>query len=199
MRHYYMFLIFHILLIAGCQDTKPETRIGRQQTANVTMGKPSNMFRSFVSEIAQQNWIHDTARLQKTGYHYLKPDHLHDFNQVPFYYLEVMETDLYRYVSIQFNPDSLLKPAPEIWAYFYRKKDAHNMIPDGVIEEWKFRDTIQAIRVLEYLNKSGQGIWFNTTPFFFRNKQYVYIFHTRAMLFSYDQKPLFTAFQKKFR
>lgn len=85
-----------------------------------------------------------------------------------------------------------------VWGFFYFRQDGAQF-PDGVIEEWAFSSGEEAEGALNVIRNSGDQIFFNTQPYFCVIKNKLYVFHTRAMAFSYDQEPLFEEFVRKNR
>jgi hypothetical protein len=93
---------------------------------------------------------------------------------------------------------ALFENVKDIWGYFYREKDATNVISDGVIEQWEFENEDQAEKALVQINQVGHAVYFNINPLFCRIKNKLIVFQTRAMAFSYDQKPVFKKFIQKY-
>jgi hypothetical protein len=91
----------------------------------------------------------------------------------------------------------VFKQVKTIWGYFYYKQSADNMFPDGVIEEWTFSTQEAAKTAAEIFQKIGDDVFFNTEPYPCVVGNKLYLFHTRAMAFSFDQKPLFLEFVKR--
>ncbi|MFB6258797.1 MAG: hypothetical protein ABEH38_08890, partial [Flavobacteriales bacterium] len=73
---------------------------------------------------------------------------------------------------------------------------ATNWIVDGVIEQWKFEKEIQVTKAMEALRKADSDPFFNTSPYFQELGPYLFIFHARAMNFSYEQEPYYQRFKE---
>jgi len=74
------------------------------------------------------------------------------------------------------------------------------VISDGVIEQWKFESEEQeeqADKAIRQILKPGFTVYFNTNPYFYRIRNKLIIFQSRAMAFRYDQKPVFEKFVKE--
>lgn len=167
---------------------------------------PSIALQEFATDIENMNWVSDTLRLSTVEiYSALNRESVTYFNNLPFYQIAFEDSALYllytnndmrnRYLdSANFE---IFKASKSIWAYFYREKETTAMISDGVIEQWEFETESNAETALKEIMKSGSIIYFNTSPYFCRIKNTLLIFQTRAMAFSYDQKPLFKKFVKE--
>lgn len=166
---------------------------------------PCVEIQDFVADIESLKWISDTVRLNKVGiYRELNRQKIKYFNGRPFYSIsfensqlnKAYDTKLYNspFDSLDFE---LFKGAKNIWGYFYRNKEATGLISDGVIEQWEFESDEQAEKALRKILQTGSMIYINTNPYFCRIRNKLIIFQSRAMAFSYDQKPIFEKFVKE--
>lgn len=69
------------------------------------------------------------------------------------------------------------------------------MLIDGVIEQWEFGTEQQARNAYKKITKIGDLIYFNTSPYFYNLDNKLFIFHTRAMNFSFKQAKVFKKFK----
>lgn len=167
--------------------------------------KPCKEIISFVADIEKINWISDTNRLKKVRiYNELNRNQIKSFSNHPYYRIPFTKSRLYHFYNSDLFKDytdslniGLFKNVKSIWAYFYRVKDASNLVSDGVIEQWEFETKNQAKEALKQIDKIGDLVYFNTSPYFCQMRNYLIIFQTRAMAFSYDQKLLFEKFLKE--
>lgn len=171
---------------------------------NNTKYKPSNDFQKLVVDLEKKDLIYDIQRLENVKiYKELRVENITYFNDYPFYWIPLNETMVYRnknnkpFSSYLVNLDiNVFEKVKGVWGYFYRDKNSNDVIYDGVIEQWKFNNENHAIDVLNELKREGLKIYFNTNPFFCRVGNDVFIFHTRAMMFSYQQQSVFDKFVK---
>lgn len=91
----------------------------------------------------------------------------------------------------------VFRDALKAWYYSYKMKTDKPMKPSGTIEEWVFKSTGDAGKAMEMLQKYYPNPYFNTSPHYIQKDNRVFAFSTRAMAFSYDQKPHFEALKKK--
>jgi len=163
--------------------------------SQIRNNKPSVELIAFAKELDDLNWKADPDRLKKvSGYNELKHENLKFFDDIPFYIIEFNDARLNsklfksRFAERDGFKFDVFKKAKSIWGYFYRGKKKGAIISDGVIEQWEFEDTETAKKAIEMMKKSGFEIYFNTNPYFFRLKNKLYIFQTRAMMFSLDDQ-----------
>jgi hypothetical protein len=177
----------------------------KSSTKSNILNEPCNEIKEYVLKIEKDGWISDTARLSQVQiYKELNRKDIFFFNDKPFYKLSFKESRLktkwdynanfYRKYMDYIDYD-LFKNVKSIWGYFYRAKNAKSIITDGVIEQWEFENDTDAQNALMQMQKAGSVIYFNTNPYFIRIRNKLIIFHTRAMAFSYNQKPLFQDFK----
>lgn len=161
---------------------------------------PSKEFTRFCSEVISKEWRTDTSRLMsKNLYGELRNKSMHRINGQPFYAISLEGTRVKHYFTSRGQTEGYeaFEEVKSIWGYFYYKQSSDGMFPDGVIEEWHFGTNEEADKVLEQLHEIGTEVFFNTQPYFCVVKNKLYVFHTRAMAFSYDQKPIFEEFVKR--
>ncbi|MEN9440426.1 MAG: hypothetical protein RLZ33_502 [Bacteroidota bacterium] len=156
---------------------------------------PSNIFIDFVKKIEKDGWGGDTARVKQLDMYNLNNAELRMQKKLPFYALSYDETGVEQ--IIDGNDAEALSKVQQIWAYYYRDKTHAFIISDGVIEEWQFEDTSNAEAAFNAFNRQKTNLYFNTEPYFYQIKSSVYVFHTRAMAFSIDQKRVFEKFVKQ--
>lgn len=158
---------------------------------------PSDRFIQFAEEIKKEGWIPDMERLKNVGiYPELSRVKFFFFEEKPFFNIDLNETQIER-VREELNDETyqVFKKVKNIWGYFYRRKKDKHTISDGVIEEWQFASKNDAVISFDEIKKIGGNlVFFNTTPYFLVRDRSLYIFHTRAMAFSYDQKYIFEKF-----
>lgn len=209
-------LIFLVLIIfIGCDEvhhnemnSQPErkhifsdsTHTNSLKTTALNIDNfPSVELQDFIKEIEKENWISDTVRLQNTPiYQELNRDEIVYFNNSPFFPIYFENTRLFKTYKSNLIADSsfaTFKKVENIWAYFYRDKNATNMLTDGVIEQWEFSTKKQAQNAYKKLTKIGDLVYFNTTPYFYNLDNKLFIFHTRAMKFSFKQAKVFKKFK----
>jgi len=170
---------------------------------------PARCLIELAMQIEALGWISDTARLLEVGiYPDLNRDSMVLFDDIPFYPLEANNNMLlsYRGYSDLYDEGrsgkwdtsglSLLKKAKGAWAYFYKQKGAAGLIPDGVIEQWEFSDTASAAKIHGILTQLYPLPYFNTMPHYYVDEYFLYVFHARAMAFSYDQIEIFERFKQ---
>lgn len=173
------------------QDNQNDTLVNQTHSEDLVL----NEIMTFVGKMEQQGWISDTLRLRRLNhYKYLSIDSIHYINNYPFYKIVLDDAN----ISVGLNEEgySFMQKAKSIVDYFYYNKEKSNFISDGIIEQWEFKNDEQAKQALDIIRDNGNNIYFNTNPFACRIKNYVIIFHTRAMSFSYDQKNIFIEFIK---
>lgn len=166
--------------------------------------QPCIEIQKFVFQIEQLGWISDTNRLKEVQiYPELDRDQISYFNSKPFYQIAFEESSLSKVKNriSEGSSDSFdyefFKRVKNIWGYFYRDKGATEMISDGVIEQWEFGSEEEAKEGLKRIKRIGFGVYFNTNPYFYRIRNKLIIFQTRAMAFSFDQKSIFEEFERK--
>ncbi|WP_343634982.1 hypothetical protein [Fluviicola sp.] len=165
---------------------------------NKPSNPPSPELVQFCSEFIARNRSTDTSRLVVKGlYEELIYDSVQHFDKQPFYPVSMENSRIIRFLQNEL-PDKLplFEKTTGVWGFFYFRQDG-DLFPDGVIEEWIFRSEEEAKEAIQAIHSSGDLIFFNTQPYFCVVKNRLYVFHTRAMAFSVDQKPLFQEFVQR--
>jgi hypothetical protein len=178
-----------ILLILGF------TLLQCKQKDNSRNQHPSMVFRKFVQEIEKDGWGSDTTRVKQLDSYNLNNAELRMQKNLPFYAMSYEKTGVEQ--IIDGHEAEALSKVQQIWAYYYRDKTHQYIISDGVIEEWQFEDASSAEAAFKAFNRQKNNLYFNTEPYFYQIKSSVYVFHTRAMAFSVDQKGVFEKFVKQ--
>lgn len=159
---------------------------------------PIKEIQEFAVVIEKKGWVSDESRINnKQIYKELDRKGKTVFNNKPFYPISYKNTMLSKF-SDRLPSEGLFvfKKAKGIWGYFYRDKNAQEMITDGVIEQWEFASEEDAQTAMKYVQNHGHSIYFNTYPYTCRIKNYMIVFQSRAMAFSYEQKPVYDLFVK---
>lgn len=154
----------------------------------------SMAFRKFVQDIEKDGWGSDTARVKQLNMYNLNTAELRMQKNLPFYALSYEQSGVEQ--IIDGNDAEALSEVQQIWAYYYRDKTHQYIISDGVIEEWQFEDASSAEAAFKAFNRQKTNLYFNTEPYFYQIRSSVYVFHSRAMAFSIDQKRVFEKFVK---
>lgn len=181
-------IVLFILLVA--------THFSCNQKNSFNYQHPSMAFRKFVQEIEKDGWGSDTARVKQLNMYNLNSAELRMKKKLPFYALSYEDTHVDQ--IIDGNEEEALSKVQQIWAYYYRDKTHEYIISDGVIEEWHFEDASSAEAAFNAFNRQKTNLYFNTEPYFYQIKSSVYVFHTRAMAFSIDQKGVFEKFIRRY-
>ncbi|MBL1279596.1 MAG: hypothetical protein COA33_004965 [Fluviicola sp.] len=204
-------ILILVYIAFGCKsdvsDTNPQDDVDAiefeqndsSSYENLDVIEPSAEFIQFVKEIGLNRWIHDTSRVNKVQLYGLKGIEIHFFDDYPFYSIPYNETQVHIALRNNHTPEQkvaneILSKTKQIWGYFYRDSTASNFISDGVIEQWCYDDSTSSQLAYDHLKRNGGIVYFNTMPFFYRKNNNVFIFHTRAMAFSYDQKNIYEQF-----
>lgn len=161
---------------------------------------PSKEFVGFCSEVVAKTWSSDTSRLvSKNLYSELQYKSINWVDGQPFYPVLLKDTRVKHFFTSRGQTEGyeVFDQVKAIWGYFYYKQNPDGMFPDGVIEEWQFDTEQEANKALEQFHEIDTEIFFNTQPYACTIENRFYIFHTRAMAFSYNQKPIFLEFVKR--
>lgn len=190
------FLILIILICtSGCEND-----INTESNNKSKLIPPSSEFIGFIKKIETKGWVSDTSRINKVHLYNLKGLEIHIFSNYPFYNIPYDKSQVGHVLNgdddFEKKSKSILSKVKQIWAYYYRKKNETFYIYDGVIEQWVYSDSMDAQSAYTELQSQGDNIYFNTMPFFHRVNNTIFIFHTRAMAFSYEQKELYETFVK---
>ena len=161
--------------------------------------EPCKNFQEFVNKIKKDAWIPDDKRLRKvSAYNDLKNAEIHYFNGNPFYKIEFDKSHFKKmtetFKKIKASDYSAVKDVNSIWSYFYREEQNANFITDGVIEQWTFSNDTKAREAIKQMIKMSDLTYFNTTPYFCKIENKVFVFHTRASGFSVAQKSVYKKF-----
>ncbi len=167
---------------------------------NRGQASPIQPFLNLADTLAADGWKGDTARMNEQE---LYPGYaeaaIQSFGGRPFYRLEPESTRVLSGMGHRKAGDeeqlAVFREAEEVWGYFYRLDSAKTMIMDGAIEQWRFEGEEEAERALKSLQRVEHRPFFNTKPFYLLEGNYLFIFHARAMGFSYEQKPYFEQFK----
>jgi hypothetical protein len=169
---------------------------------NVQTRKPLKEFEILAHSLDSFGYVSDTVRIIKVNiYPELKSAEVVLFSGRPFYKIPKENTKLFWWNRLYAgNQDTLnleaFRNGEEVWTYFYRKKNVSNVNEDGLIEQWTFKDDQAASAAIETLRSFYPLPYFNTQPYYTIHQRHLFIFHTRAMAFSYGQKKVFEAFEK---
>ena len=189
---YFVFTWFVFLFAVSC-DSEMYTN---QEPSN----PPSPELVTFCSEIISASRKTDTSRLiKKQLYDELVYTSVQRIDKQPFYPVSLENSQIIRFLKNESESEklALFEKTTGVWGFFYFRQDGE-LFPDGVIEEWTFKANEEAEDALNAVKNSGHDIFFNTQPYFCVLKNKLYVFHTRAMAFSYDQEPLFEAFVHRY-
>jgi hypothetical protein len=194
-----MFLVVVLCTLLGCRNDEHSIETERTSDSNSKPIEPSSQFVAFVKEVESANWISDTLRVNKVRLYNLDGLKIELFSERPFYNMSYENTQVSQYFLHNKNAkqkiaNSILSKAQQVWGYFYRDKNGTGTISDGLVEQWSYTDSTEAQLALNHLKIHKGNIYFNLMPFFYRINNNVFIFHTRAMAFCYDQKPLYEDF-----
>lgn len=180
------------------EDELSDSGIENEDDKNVLLTMPSELV-PFVKTIYSEGCIHDTIRVNKIDLYDLRSIDVRIIDSMPFYDIPYQKTQISQFLNT--NPsnekrdaDSTFSHVKQIWGYFYRDKNSKGMISDGMIEQWIFENPMSAQLAYFRLNIYIDDIYFNTTPFYCIKNNSIFIFHTRAMKFSFHQKPLYEKF-----
>lgn len=194
-------LILIVLFFAfGCNNDEQKKHSTKSNTKAPPI-KPRSEFLELVKEIESINWVSDTSRINKVGLYNLKGLKVYTFNNYPFYNITYENSQVGHVINgdnvNEKKSKSIISKTKQIWAYYYRKKNETNFICDGVIEQWSYNDSTSAQMAYKELQKHGDNIFFNTTPYFHLFNNDIYIFHTRASAFSVEQNSIYETFAEK--
>lgn len=189
MKHF-VYCCFLFLLSASCSTGTSAN--------NRPSHPPSPELVQFCSEFIAKNWSTDSSRLVgKQLYSELIYDSIQRIGKQPFYHVSLENSQIIRFLKNESpGKSALFENTTGVWGFFYFKQQG-DLFPDGVIEQWEFGSEEEAQEAMQAVTGSGNGIFFNTQPYFCVVKNNLYVFHTRAMAFSFDQKPLFEEFVKR--
>jgi hypothetical protein len=215
-------LIFSLLLV-GCNQTKQQDKSSiatsqakidtieqlkienRAIIQSDTSLKPTIQFLTFTNYLDSIGYISDTTRAKKSEHH-LSNSTLVLFNNKPFYSVNPTNHEIQKskqflkgnesFDTLTVDYEIFLKPI-SLFAYYYRQKMKSAMIEDGVIEEWNFRTSKEALQAFTEINKIKGFVYFNTNSFTLVHENYLYIFHTRASAFDITLRKFYTTFKQR--
>ena len=162
---------------------------------------PSQELVSFTTVLKKLGYKSDHQRLFKKGlYGGLNVLQPYSVGQEKFYKPSLPYALLCRYDELHRRSDQpetdILYNPQCIWAYFYRDTIDDNWIEDGVIDEWVFTNATEAEKAYQVMEEISYLMYFNTMPYCYKYKNRVYVLHTRAMAFSFEQKEVYSEFVK---
>jgi len=216
MRFSFLFILILISLIscnnrseaskkANTETIKNLNQSIKDSTEYKSINRPTKYFILLINELKKDNWSHDSLRLKKVAGYNLSSDDLFFFENIPFYKLRYDNSVfkklnnrrfLKNYDDVDSTEILLFNKVENIWRYYYRKNIQERLIPDGVIEQWEFKNRQSALASKKVLDKIFPEPYFNTNPYHIVIDNFLFIFHTRAMAFSYEQKEHYEKFQK---
>ncbi len=169
--------------------------------SNINNKGPIKYFIDLTDTLDELGWSSDTARLNNVPiYSMLEYENLKLFNNRPFYKIDITNCEIFRYEKhnnyrVNLIDFELFRKAKDIWGYFYRIDNEDNYITDGVIEQWEFEDETMVKSAIGNLKLVYPLPYFNTSPYYHQVDNYLFIFHTRASNFSYNQKDIYEKFK----
>ncbi|MBI3218793.1 MAG: hypothetical protein HYZ44_04720 [Bacteroidetes bacterium] len=200
-----------LLLVISCREkkTKPATQAtadqpstNRSTVSEKSADVPTHEFQGLVFTLDSLGYQSDTSRVKRLkNYQELLDSKIQIFGKFPFYKIAKEKSEVLRWNTIIKNKaDSIdteiFRTAESAWLYFYQKRETATWVEDGVIEQWRFKDEATAQFALKKLNSRYPFPYFNTNPYYLVRGQFLYLFHTRAMAFSYKQEDIFEIFRQ---
>lgn len=147
-------------------------------------------------------YVSDSSRL-KTVYTFLRNNVLIYGGRHTFYECvpkETIVTDLIVVGDLPPSFDSLIYGNPEpVIEYFFTTptKDESGWYTDGIVEQWTFKDSVQARTAAQALVLTP-GVYFHNAPLMVCYVyNHMYVFHSRATPSMYKIKPYFLDFVKQ--
>lgn len=184
-----------------------------QKKDNDTL-KPSDQFIKLVKFMDSCNYIWDTSRIKVISP--IVPKKYVIIDNKLFYKMAADESEIVNYYNNHkdykpINPDinesnsndtddpkkkglvdvRIFSNPNAIWGYYYRNRSEKILITDGFVEQWEFRTSNEAINTYNEINKTKSYIFFNTESYCYLNEKNVYVFHCRAMAFSFQLKKFY--------
>ncbi|WP_430405442.1 hypothetical protein [Fluviicola sp.] len=186
-----LFFSCFLILLGACTSSEPE----------IYSNPPGKEFVRFCSDIATKTGSSDTTRLvSKQLYGELSYKSIQWVDGQPFYPILFENSRINSFLKSEgksLEGCDVFARAETIWGYFYYKQNPDGMFPDGVIEEWKFTNQADAKIASEIFDQIGTEVFFNTEPYHCVIGNRLYLFHSRSMAFSFDQKSIFEEFVKR--
>lgn len=171
-------------------------------TCSFSQSRPTEAFFSLIEKLESQGYSSDSLRAKKV-YSELKQKNTTIIDDKTFYKLNPNESRIITANLIDKYLESeeslnLFKNAEDVWVYFYssQTKSKDNYIEDGIIEQWEFNSKETATTAINKLNSVYPMPFFNTQPYYVQSGNILYVFHTRADMFSYKQKEFFNLFKE---
>lgn len=204
-------LLCLLLLAISCHEkkTKPPTHATVDQPSDnrpivreKSADGPTHELQELVVALDSLGFKSDTSRVKRLkNYRELLDGKIQLFGMVPFYKIAKEKSEVLWWNTMVRNASDsidteIFRTAESAWLYFYQKRETASWVSDGVIEQWKFKDEATAQIALAKLNSRYPFPYYNTSPYYIANGSYLYIFHTRAMAFSYGQKDIFQLFRQ---
>ncbi len=200
-------LIIYLLTIS-CNDKngKPTVQenenqlVQAQEPTYKSSDRPTRNFETVIRMLDSLGYKSDTVRVARLKiYKELHGCEVQLFGTFPFYKMDKEKSKVLRWNTIAHSKEDsinteIFKEAESVWSYFYQKEERKNIMTDGVIEQWTFSDTVKAQIALDKLKEIYPLPYFNTQPYYVRDGQFLFIFHTRADAFSYRQREFFNRF-----
>lgn len=149
--------------------------------------QPSEKLQVFAKEMRKKGMVSDPDRLEKKSLYSeldLKNNTVIDGNY--FYVIDPNRSKLSSLKNSLVNEQ--LKNVTAVVGFFYRDISETEIITDGVVEEWQFPTAQEAQQALTVVQPRLTECYFNTNPYAFVEDNKLYVFHTRAMAFSFPQK-----------
>jgi hypothetical protein len=167
-----------------------------------TCSVPTKKFLNMVSILDSAGLIADTNRIKKVPYYFrsIKNSSVFTVKQIPFYKIDVTQNPIFHYINYTNdsnypNEDFIRKvlklknaiyKVEKITGFYFQEKTNSSFATDGFLEEWEFRNSLDAKMVETTLIESTNSIpiyyniYINSFVHFFRKENYFYSFHSRA-------------------
>lgn len=169
-------------------DTTLFARLATDNSVSTHRLGPSDLFIAMTNYIDSLGYLFDTTRLKKVRY--FSEKNYFAFADKFFYRIKLPNHEIFHLIGFTNNYDGvdtskikkhLFYAAENIFGYFYCEKvRTDGTLVDGVIEEWQFKNDIQADSAGQELNRIRNLAFFYTASFVTRTKNKVYVFHNRG-------------------
>lgn len=149
--------------------------------------QPSKTLQAFAKEMRKKGMVSDHNRLEEKGLY----GELNVMNTTVIdgsYFYEIVPQRSKLWSTTQTTNNQFLVKAKAVVGFFYRDGSQSEMITDGVVEEWQFATAQEAQQAFTVVQPQLTECYFNTNPYAFVTENRMYVFHTRAMVFSFPQK-----------
>lgn len=191
---------------------------------------PTDRFIDITDFLDSCGFIPDTARVKKVPYYwvFLRTNRIEVTQGRPFYLMDTISNPVFTFLNMQ-NPamdywerpnkgallDSLclsfltqriFHNVESVLGYYFRDKslpslDFNGLTTDGFIEEWKFSNESEAIKVEMALNGGNyplyRFIYFNSICNLVRSKNHLYLMYSRSSWADREINKLFEDIVKK--